>query len=120
MLQAATAIESWLGPQWRSWLLGAALLFDSDDEPTRPWRASRLEYGALAASGRDCQRLADHGGVLESPRGGIPERRVDRGQPGVAGGAAVAPLLWPVLQERADQRGVQVGKAERATRRLSG
>src|SRR4051794_22223252 len=53
-----------------------------------------------------------------APRGGIPEQRVDRGQSGVAGSAAVAPLLFQVLQERADQRGVQVGEAER--RRLPG
>jgi len=41
---------------------------------------------------------------------------VDRGQPGVPGGAAVSPLFFQVLQERADQGGVQVGEAEPAGR----
>jgi hypothetical protein len=45
---------------------------------------------------------------------------VDRGQPGVAGGAAVASLLFQVLQERADQRGVEVGEAESAGRLAGG
>ena len=44
------------------------------------------------------------------------EQRVDRGQAGVAGGAAVAPLLFKVMQELADERGVQVGEAELAGR----
>ena len=41
---------------------------------------------------------------------------MDRGQPGVAGGAAVAPVIFQVLQECADQWGVQVGEAESAGR----
>ena len=72
--------------------------------------------GALAAAGRDGQDLADHGGVLGCPRGRVAEQGVDRGQPGVAGGAAVPALFFQVLQERADQRGVEVGEAEPAGR----
>ena len=75
-------------------------------------RGEVADDGPLAAPGRDGQDLADHGGVLGGPRGGVPEQRVDRGQAGVAGGAAVAPLVFQVLQERADQGGVQVGEAE--------
>jgi hypothetical protein len=39
-------------------------------------------------------------------------QRVDRGQPGVAGGHAVAPAGLQVLQERADHRCVQVVEGE--------
>jgi hypothetical protein len=39
---------------------------------------------------------------------------VDRGQAGVAGGAAVAPLVFQVAQERSGQGGVEVGEAELA------
>ena len=70
--------------------------------------------GPLAPPWRDRQDLADDGGVLGCPGGGVAEQRVDRGQPGVAGGAAVAPVVFQVLQERADQRGVEVGEAELA------
>jgi hypothetical protein len=44
------------------------------------------------------------------------EQGVDRGQPGVPGGAAVPPLFFQVMQERADERGVEVGEAEPAGR----
>ena len=57
--------------------------------------------GALAPPGRDGQDLADHGGVLGCPRGRVTEQGVDGGQPGVPGGAAVPPLFFQVLQERA-------------------
>ena len=70
--------------------------------------------GPLAPSWRDRQDLADHGGVLGCLRGRVLEQRVDRGQAGVAGGASVAPLVFEVLQKRADQGGVQVGEAELA------
>ena len=77
-------------------------------------RGEVADDGALAAAGRDGQDLADHGGVLGCPRGRVAEQRVDRGQPGVAGGAAVSPLVLEVLQELPDQRGVEVGEAEPA------
>ena len=67
---------------------------------------------ALAPSWRDGQDLADDGGVLGCLRGRVLEQRVDRGQAGVAGGAAVAPLLFQVVEEPADQGGVEVGEAE--------
>ncbi len=70
----------------------------------------------LAPPRRDRQDLADHGGVLRSPGGGVLEQGVDCGQAGVAGGASVPPLLFEVLQELPDERGVQVGEAEGAGR----
>ena len=47
--------------------------------------------------------------VFGGAQGGVAEQRVDRGQPGVAGGGAVASDGFQVLQEGADRGGVQVG-----------
>ena len=48
---------------------------------------------------------------------GVAQRRVaeegaDGGQPGVAGAGAVVALVFEVVEEGADQRGVQVGEVE--------
>ena len=69
-------------------------------------RGEVADDGALTAPRRDRQDLADGGGVLGHPGGGIAEQRVDRGKAGVAGGAAVAPVVFQMLQERPDQGGV--------------
>ncbi len=53
-------------------------------------------------------------GVLGVAQRGEAEQRVDRGQPGVAGAGAVAALVFEVVQERADQRRVEVGDVELA------
>ena len=44
---------------------------------------------------------------------GEAEQRVDRGQPGVAGADAVAALVFEVVEEAGDQRGVEVGQVQR-------
>ena len=79
-------------------------------------RGEVADDGALAAPGRDGQDLADGGGVLGCPRGRVAEQGVDRGQSGVAGGTAVSPVVFQVLQELPDQGGVEVGEAELARR----
>jgi hypothetical protein len=48
------------------------------------------------------------------PQGSVGEQGVDRCQPVVAGADAVVPVLFEVLQERGDERGVQVGDVELA------
>ena len=63
---------------------------------------------ALIAFGRDCHHPGDGVGVL-----GVLERRepvegVDRPEPGVAGPRAVAPCLLEMVEERADQRRVEI------------
>ena len=45
-------------------------------------------------------------------RRGVAVERVDRRQPGVAGPEAVAALLLEVVEERADQRRVEVGEVQ--------
>jgi hypothetical protein len=54
----------------------------------------------------------DVGGVFGVAQRGEPEQGVDRGQAGVAGPRGVAPVVFEVVQERGDQRGVQVGDVE--------
>jgi hypothetical protein len=53
-------------------------------------------------------------GVLGVLQGRVAEHGVDGGEPGVAGARAVAAVVFEVVQERADQRRVQVGEVELA------
>ena len=53
-------------------------------------------------------------GVLGVAQRGVPVERVDRRQPGVAGAGAVAAVVLEVVEERADQRRVEVGEVESA------
>ena len=51
-------------------------------------------------------------GVLGVVQGDVAEQGVDRGEPVVAGGHAVVPVVLEVVQERGDQRGVEVGDVQ--------
>ncbi len=64
--------------------------------------------------GRDGQDAFDVGGVLGVAQRRVGEQGVDRGQPGVACGDAVAALVLDVVEERGDHRGVQVGDVKPA------
>ena len=72
------------------------------------------DEGLVVALGRDRQHPGDHRGVLGVAQRGVAEQRVDRGQPGVAGAGAVAAVVFEVVEERRDQRGVEVGEVELA------
>ena len=48
------------------------------------------------------------GGMLGMAKGRISEQRADRGKPGVAGAHAVLPLVLQVVEEGADQRGIEI------------
>ena len=67
---------------------------------------------AVEPLGRDGQDPLDDRRVLGMAERGIAEQGVDGGQAGVAGADAVAPNRFQVVQERADQRGIQVGDPE--------
>ena len=98
---AVGVLDGWLA----RWVAGAANL--------RPRAAAPLGPGAGAASDRGCcsQLHSRH-----TARPAHSRQGVDRGQAGVAGGASVPPLLFEVVQELPDERGVQVGEAEGAGR----
>ena len=49
-------------------------------------------------------------GVLGVAQGGEPEKRVDGGQPTIAGPGHGAAFALEVVQERSDQRGVELGE----------
>ena len=72
------------------------------------------DQGLVESLGRDGQDPGDRLGVLGMLQGGVGEHGVDRGEPGVAGARAVAADLLEVVQERADQRRVEVGEVELA------
>jgi hypothetical protein len=68
---------------------------------------------AVGPFGRDGHDALDDGCVVEVAQCREAEQRVDRGQPGVAGADAVAAVVFEVVEERADQRRVEVGDLER-------
>ena len=69
---------------------------------------------AVEPLGRDSEHAADQRGVLGVLQRGEAEHRVDRCQSGVAGAGAVAALLFEVVEERADQRRVEILELELA------
>ena len=69
---------------------------------------------AFGAFGRDGEHPLDGAGVLGMLQGEVAEQRVDRGQPVVAGGHAVVSVAFEVVQERGDQRRVELGDVEGA------
>jgi hypothetical protein len=64
---------------------------------------------AVEPLGRDGQDPLDDRRVLGMAERCVAEQGVDGGQAGVAGADAVSPRGSQVVEERADQRGVQVG-----------
>ncbi len=64
------------------------------------------------AFGRDLEHTRDRVGVFGVSQGGVAVERVDRCEPLVAGPGAVPALGLEVIEERADQRRVQVGEVE--------
>ncbi len=67
----------------------------------------------LGSLGRDGQHTLDRRRVLGMPESDVGEQRVDRRQAVVAGGWVVAAVAFEVVQERADQRRVEVCDVER-------
>lgn len=70
--------------------------------------------GVIVSFGWDGEHPGDQRGVLGDLERGVAEQRADGRQPGVAGSDAVASRGFQVLEEPADQRGVQVGEVQPA------
>ena len=60
----------------------------------------------------DRPNLADRLGMFGVAIGGEAGKRVDRGQPGVAGANATAAVALKVVEEPAHQRGIEVPEVE--------
>jgi hypothetical protein len=71
---------------------------------------------ALGSLGRDGEHALDSGGVFGMLQRQIAEQRVERGQAVVAGGRAVVPVAFEVVEERGDQGRVEVCDVEGARR----
>jgi len=71
------------------------------------------DQGAVKALGRDREHALDDRGVLGVAQRGEAKQRVDRGQPRVAGPGAVVAVVLEVVQERRDQRRVEVTEVQR-------
>jgi hypothetical protein len=63
---------------------------------------------SLGAFGRDAEHSRDDGGVLGVAQRGVAKQRPDRGEPQVASPRAVAAGVLEVVEERGDQRLVEV------------
>ena len=63
---------------------------------------------SLEAFGRNGEHALDHGGMLRVAKRCIPEQRSDRGEPSVAGAHAIFPLVLKMVEEGADQRGIEI------------
>ena len=72
------------------------------------------DQGLVVSLGRDGQDAGDHLGVLGVAQRCVAEQRADRGEPDIAGPGTVAPVAFEVIQECADQRGVQVVQVQLA------
>ena len=63
---------------------------------------------SVDAFGRDGQHPLDQRGVLGVAKRGVGEQRVDGGEPVVAGAHAVVAVNFEVVEEGADDHGVEV------------
>ena len=70
----------------------------------------------LGAFGWDREHALDRVGVLGVVQREVGEQRVDRREPRVAGRDRVVAFVFEVVEERGDQRRVEIGEVQRAGR----
>jgi len=63
---------------------------------------------SVEALGRDGENALDDGGMIGMAKCGVSEQRADRGKPSVAGARAIFSLVLEVVEEGADQRGIEI------------
>jgi hypothetical protein len=90
------------------------VLFGCGEQRVQFFSGEPGDQGLVESPGRDGQHPGDRLCVLGVLQGRVAEHGVDGGEPGVAGAGAVAAVVFEVVQERADQRRVQVGEVELA------
>ena len=66
--------------------------------------------------GGDAQHTGDHRGMFGVAQRGVAEQCADRGEPQVAGSRAVVAVGFKVLEERGDQRLVEIAPVQRRRR----
>ena len=74
------------------------------------------DVGSLGAFGGDGQDPSDQAGVFGMFQGCVSVERVDGRQSGVAGSDAVVTAVFEMVQEGADQDGVEIAEVEIAWR----
>ena len=80
------------------------------------WVGEERDQRLIVALGGDRQDALDRGGVLGVTQRGVAKQRADRGQARVAGADRVAALVLEVIEERADQRCLEIVEVEIAGR----
>jgi len=63
---------------------------------------------SVEALGRDGENALDEGGMIGMAKSGVSEQRADRGEPSVASARAIFPLVLQIVEEGADQRGIEI------------
>src|SRR5574337_2019783 len=63
---------------------------------------------SVEALRRDGKNALDEGGAIGMTKGGVSEQRADRGEPSVASARAIFALVLKVVEEGADQRGIEI------------
>lgn len=66
------------------------------------------EQPAFEALRRNREDTRDRGRVLGMAKGGEAKQRADRGEPRIARANAVPVIVFAMIEERADQRGVEL------------
>src|SRR5260370_42056393 len=54
----------------------------------------------------------DYGGMLGMSKRCVPEQRADGGKPRIAGARAICPLLFKMVEECTDERGIKIVDAQ--------
>ena len=62
---------------------------------------------SVEALGRNGKHALDHGSMLGMTKRGVSEQGADRGKPSVTGAHAIFPLLLEVVEEGADECGIE-------------
>ena len=63
---------------------------------------------SVEALWRNGKNTLDQSGMLWMPKRRVSEQRADRGKPSIAGAHAIFPLMLQVVEEGADQRGIEI------------
>jgi hypothetical protein len=83
------------------------------DERERLLSGEERHDAPVEAFGGDAEDSGDHGGVFGVAQGGVAKQRADRGESQVPRSRAVVAVSLEVLEERRDQRLIEVVPVQR-------
>jgi hypothetical protein len=72
------------------------------------WFSQERNESSVEALGRNGEHTLDYAGVLGMAKRGVAEQRADRSQSSITGAHSILPLVLEVVEEGANQWGVEV------------